>query len=233
MSALVPIIEREYRMRRRMISPRRLVLAIVAASVLLTSAAVLGSLILFAPESGQAPLHVAGPFHEPRDPIYIVGNEDFTEENGVTRGSGTASVSEATVTLTATDATTGVAGTEYRIDDGAWTDYSEPFEVTGSGTHTVEFRSTDNAGNIESTKTVEVEIEGGGGVLGFYGWVALLVVLAIIAILVLISVPKMVGMRRKAKEADSRAAVKDIGTSMAQMVDEGPPKGGQEPPPPE
>ena len=38
---------------------------------------------------------------------------------------------------------------------------SGPFEVTGPGTHTVEFRSTDTAGNVEAVKSQAVTIPGG------------------------------------------------------------------------
>ena len=65
------------------------------------------------------------------------------------------------VTLTATDETggSGVASTEYRIDEGEWTDYTAPFVISEPGTHTVEFRSTDVAGNEEAVKSLEVVVE--------------------------------------------------------------------------
>ncbi|RYB93835.1 DUF1349 domain-containing protein [Nocardioides oleivorans] len=65
------------------------------------------------------------------------------------------------VTLTATDDAggSGVASTEYRVDEGTWTTYAAPFVVTAPGTHTVEFRSTDVAGNVEATKSAEVVVE--------------------------------------------------------------------------
>ena len=48
----------------------------------------------------------------------------------------------------------GVAGTEYRLDGGAWTAYTAPFTVTALGLHRVEYRSVDVAGNPEATKQV-------------------------------------------------------------------------------
>ena len=63
-----------------------------------------------------------------------------------------------TVTLTATDATSGVASTVYQIDGGAVHTYSGPFTVSGIGTHTVAYHSTDHAGNVESTKSTSVPI---------------------------------------------------------------------------
>lgn len=69
---------------------------------------------------------------------------------------------EVTVTLTATDATSGVASTEVSVDGGDWAAYEGPVVVTGAGTHTVEYRSTDVAGNVETTKSVVVDIVGDG-----------------------------------------------------------------------
>ncbi|HSF37478.1 MAG TPA: DUF1349 domain-containing protein, partial [Nocardioides sp.] len=69
------------------------------------------------------------------------------------------------VTLTATDETdgSGVASTEYRIDEGEWTDYTAPFTLTEPGEHTVRFRSTDVAGNEETVKSVTVTVDGPPG----------------------------------------------------------------------
>ncbi|RIJ67044.1 hypothetical protein D1871_23570, partial [Nakamurella silvestris] len=79
---------------------------------------------------------------------------DATKPTTTGAQSGTGSV---TVTLTATDATSGVASTQYRIDGGAWTTYSTPFQVTsGAAAKVVEYRSTDLAGNVESTKQLTV-----------------------------------------------------------------------------
>ncbi len=66
-------------------------------------------------------------------------------------------VTNSTVTLTASDPTSGVGVTMYRIDGGDWTVYTAPFEVTGSGNHTVEFSATDAAGNVEDVQTIYVD----------------------------------------------------------------------------
>ena len=52
-----------------------------------------------------------------------------------------------TVTIDAT-ADTGytVANTYYKIDGGQQQNYSSPFTVSGSGTHSIEYWSVDNAG---------------------------------------------------------------------------------------
>lgn len=61
-------------------------------------------------------------------------------------------------TLTATDNLSGVATTEYMLDDGPWTAYS-PFAVTADGTHTIVFKSTDNIGNVEIERTAVVIVD--------------------------------------------------------------------------
>ncbi|MEV2241463.1 ThuA domain-containing protein [Micromonospora sp. NPDC049891] len=68
----------------------------------------------------------------------------------------------ATVTLTAADndGGSGVARTEYQLDDATtWTAYTAPVQVTGDGEHELRFRSVDEAGNVEETKTVTVRID--------------------------------------------------------------------------
>ena len=62
----------------------------------------------------------------------------------------------------------GVGATEYRVDGGDWvrnansggaSPFATAFTVSAEGQHTVEYRSTDNAGNVEATKTVAFGIE--------------------------------------------------------------------------
>lgn len=69
--------------------------------------------------------------------------------------SATVDDSERTVTLEASDATSGVARTEYREDDGSWTEYAEPVAL-GDDAVTVAFRSADNAGNVEEVQSFDV-----------------------------------------------------------------------------
>ena len=69
-----------------------------------------------------------------------------------------------TVTLDGADgAGSGVAGTEYRVDGGAWTAYTAPFTLSQNGNHTVDYRSTDVAGNQEPARSVSVRIKRSGG----------------------------------------------------------------------
>ncbi len=70
--------------------------------------------------------------------------------------------SGAQVTLAAGDegeCVSGVDRTEHRVDGGAFGTYSTPFNVGSDGTHTVEYRSVDKAGNAETAKSVAVKID--------------------------------------------------------------------------
>ena len=64
-----------------------------------------------------------------------------------------------TVTLSATDAVSGVATTNYQIDGGATQLYGGPFVVSASGTHTIVYWSADNAGNAETGHQGYVNID--------------------------------------------------------------------------
>ena len=64
-----------------------------------------------------------------------------------------------TVTLTATDqGGTGVERTEYRIDGGPFRGYTQPIRVASNGLHTIDYRSSDGAGNEEQAKSVSFTI---------------------------------------------------------------------------
>ncbi|MCX6372666.1 MAG: hypothetical protein NTX16_06210 [Actinobacteria bacterium] len=64
-----------------------------------------------------------------------------------------------TVTLTATDAGSGVAATSYSIDGGPTLTYTVPFTVSAPGSHAVTYFSTDNGGNVEAPQTGYVNID--------------------------------------------------------------------------
>jgi len=68
-----------------------------------------------------------------------------------------------TLTFNANDPLSGVAKTEYKIDGGSWTTGSS-VTVSSDGDHTVLYRSTDNAGNVEADKSVHVKIDTGAPV---------------------------------------------------------------------
>jgi len=68
---------------------------------------------------------------------------------------------EVLVTLAGADEAqgSGVDKTEYQLDGGAWTTYTEPIAVTGDGEHNLAYRSVDKAGNVEETKTLAVKVD--------------------------------------------------------------------------
>ena len=66
--------------------------------------------------------------------------------------------------FTATDHHSGVAGTAYKIDDGAWVEGNAvvvPAKPGGAndGAHTISYRARDNAGNVEPVQTVVARID--------------------------------------------------------------------------
>jgi hypothetical protein len=73
--------------------------------------------------------------------------------------SGDVYISDVTVTLTSTDAGSGVDYTMYKVDGGSYMTYSAPFVVSGNGNHVVAFYSVDVAGNVEDEKSVSFTIE--------------------------------------------------------------------------
>ncbi|MGW0631835.1 OmpL47-type beta-barrel domain-containing protein, partial [Streptomyces sp. NPDC002758] len=67
-------------------------------------------------------------------------------------------VGSASVTLTASDAESGVAGIEYALDGASYRAYTTPVEVNTVGHHTLTYRATDKAGNTSPAKSVEFTI---------------------------------------------------------------------------
>ncbi len=72
--------------------------------------------------------------------------------------------SAVTVTLTANDALSGIASTEYRVDGGSFQNGASvlipaPADGSNDGAHTIEYRSADNAGNTEPLITATVRID--------------------------------------------------------------------------
>ncbi|WP_111768752.1 immunoglobulin-like domain-containing protein [Nakamurella deserti] len=61
------------------------------------------------------------------------------------------------LTFTATDAVSGVARTEYKIDGGDWA-AAGPLRLATVGSHLVSYRSVDKAGNVETARTLTVTI---------------------------------------------------------------------------
>ncbi len=67
--------------------------------------------------------------------------------------------SNATITLSATDAVPGVAWTRYSINGAAERTYLTPIVVSSSGNTTIAYRSQDSSNNAEATKTVTVHVD--------------------------------------------------------------------------
>jgi hypothetical protein len=64
------------------------------------------------------------------------------------------------VTLSVTDQDSAVERMEYRLDNaGSWTPYTGPFQVTGDGAHTLEYRSVDADDNVEGVRTLAFRID--------------------------------------------------------------------------
>jgi plastocyanin len=64
----------------------------------------------------------------------------------------------ATVTVSASDAESGVDSMEYSLDDGSWTAYTEPVTIDATGDHTVRYRATDHAGNTSEVGSVSFRV---------------------------------------------------------------------------
>lgn len=70
------------------------------------------------------------------------------------------SPSATSVTLTSSDATSGVASTQYCIGNGCTPSiaYTDAIAPGSAGSHIIRYRSTDSAGNVEATKEFTLEI---------------------------------------------------------------------------
>ncbi len=67
--------------------------------------------------------------------------------------------SDVSVKLTASDDMSGVQNTQYRINSGDWTDYSDTIELTEDGQYKIEYQSKDAEGNTEQAKSVVVKLD--------------------------------------------------------------------------
>src|SRR6267378_66797 len=86
-------------------------------------------------------------------------------------------ISPVTLSLNASDPTSGVASISYRVNGGAWQTYSSPF-LLGDGVHLVEYYATNNAGPVQITKSLSVAVDtvaplttaALSGIAGANGW---------------------------------------------------------------
>jgi hypothetical protein len=63
------------------------------------------------------------------------------------------------VTVTATDNRDTAPAIEISVDDGVWTAYTAPVQVTADGAHAVRARATDAAGNVSAIAATEFAID--------------------------------------------------------------------------
>ncbi len=68
--------------------------------------------------------------------------------------------SNASITLLAEDILSGVSTTQYSFNSINWLNYTEPFNMPRMGELTLYYRSTDLAGNIETTKSITIKTIG-------------------------------------------------------------------------
>lgn len=68
-------------------------------------------------------------------------------------------ISNVTVSFVVNETTSGVNKTMYKLDDGNWTEYTSPFNISQEGEHLLLFYSIDNAGNKEDTKNATIKID--------------------------------------------------------------------------
>ncbi len=85
-------------------------------------------------------------------------NIDLTAPSTTASSAPDWSNSSVTVALSATDNLSGVASTQFVVDGGA-TQTGSSVLLVDEGVHTVQFWSTDNAGNVEATHTATVKID--------------------------------------------------------------------------
>ena len=68
-------------------------------------------------------------------------------------------IGQATVTVAATDAGSGVDTVEYAVGaDGAWQPYTAPVVVNEVGSHSIRYRATDKAGNAAAEKKADFAV---------------------------------------------------------------------------
>ena len=76
-----------------------------------------------------------------------------------TAGSNNWYTSNVDVTLTATDASSGIDAIKYTINGGAEQEYTAPFTISSNGQYTIDFYAIDNAGNTAATSSFTIKID--------------------------------------------------------------------------
>jgi membrane protein implicated in regulation of membrane protease activity len=98
--------------------------------------------------------HLGNPAFDARDAVI----DDTPPETAMTPANGPLTV-ETVVTLSATDAGSGLARTDIWVDEQGWTTYGGGFALP-AGNHVIRYRSVDRLGNVEAEQTVSVTVEG-------------------------------------------------------------------------
>lgn len=75
-----------------------------------------------------------------------------------TKGQNDWYISQTSVTPTSTDAGSGIASIEYRLNNGTFNLYTSPLQFI-DGIHTYQFQITDNAGNITTTPSLTLKVD--------------------------------------------------------------------------
>ena len=73
------------------------------------------------------------------------------------------------VTLSATDDISGAVLTEYNLDGAGWTTYSAPISISTDANHTLQFRSTDRALNVETAQSMTIKLDTTSPVVTYSG----------------------------------------------------------------
>ncbi|MFF3459065.1 OmpL47-type beta-barrel domain-containing protein [Streptomyces sp. NPDC002730] len=116
---------------------------------------------------GRYRFHCTIPGHGAMQGILTVtegGGEDTTAPDTTAKVDGDknadgAYIGQATVTVSATDAGSGVDKIEYAVGAaGAWQAYTTPVVVNEVGTHKIRYRAADKAGNIAAEKAVDFSV---------------------------------------------------------------------------
>lgn len=86
--------------------------------------------------------------------IITIGKPQYSTEISTWITSGTE------IGLAATDGEgSGLANVQYRIDVSSWLIYTSTFTISQEGEHTISYRSQDNLGNLEETKSFTVVVD--------------------------------------------------------------------------
>ncbi|MEV5613083.1 family 16 glycoside hydrolase [Streptomyces sp. NPDC052225] len=115
---------------------------------------------------GRYRYHCSIPGHEGMQGILVVTDgagddttapETSAKAEGQTNSDG-AFVGSASVTVSATDAGSGVDRIEYALDGGGYTPYTTPVVVDQVGAHKVTYKATDKAGNTSAEKSLDFTV---------------------------------------------------------------------------